>query len=258
MSRKVPLTNRGDAHKIEFLRAAIICDQWVKEPLSRIATAALSFQQLYAELEIAVQLERESAAASSTRKVVQPLPSTTEKINFTGQGKYNHRSDSHTEKMNRKRSCFNFGSENQLIKNCTHPINFSRAAAGRIRNLTATNTPNAVHLVLAHLCSELDDSGDEENVNNAEETDHSLIFEQLLVSNGSKEEDSDQIDEKIPIFTVSVHFSPTTDDFWGACIDSGAQRTVIGRKQADAYLRQMGHNAPKEKNKKKNDNIPLW
>lgn len=48
----------------------------------------------------------------------------------------------------------------------------------------------------------------------------------------------DQELEKVSIFSVQIHFTPTTDEFWGACIDSGAQRTVVGQKHADAYLSQ--------------------
>lgn len=50
MSRQVPITHRGDAHKIESLLHAVLGHQWAREPLNRIATAGLSFQQPYSEL----------------------------------------------------------------------------------------------------------------------------------------------------------------------------------------------------------------
>lgn len=65
MSRQVQESHRGDAHKIEFLCYALVDYAWVKEPLSSVATGGLSLQQLSAELKIAVQLERESAAAAA-------------------------------------------------------------------------------------------------------------------------------------------------------------------------------------------------
>lgn len=37
-------------------------------------------------------------------------------------------------------------------------MNFSRAAARQIRNLESKNIRNAVHVVLAHLCREMDET----------------------------------------------------------------------------------------------------
>lgn len=37
-----------------------------------------------------------------------------------------------------------------------------------------------------------------------------------------------------------MDFKPITDDFWEPCIVSGAQRTVVGEKQANTYLRKVG------------------
>lgn len=34
-------------------------------------------------------------------------------------------------------------------------------------------------------------------------------------------------------------FKATGEDFWGACIDSRAQRTVIGQRKAHEYLRKV-------------------
>lgn len=63
--------------------------QWAKEPLSRIATAAVSIQQLYAELEIAVQLERETIAADVQRKpAAVPISIEMASINFSSQARY--------------------------------------------------------------------------------------------------------------------------------------------------------------------------
>lgn len=49
LSRQVPASHRGDAHRIEFLRRAVIGYNWSREPLSRVATNDLSFQELYGE-----------------------------------------------------------------------------------------------------------------------------------------------------------------------------------------------------------------
>lgn len=62
MKPKVPESHQENTHKIELFRAAVTGYQWAKEPLSRVATAGISFQQLYSELKISVQLERKGAA----------------------------------------------------------------------------------------------------------------------------------------------------------------------------------------------------
>lgn len=84
MSRQVSIIHRGDAHKIDFLRVAVVGNPWAKEALSSVATAEITFQQLYEELEIAFQLERESLPASRTNPV-QSLPANTvPSIKYTG------------------------------------------------------------------------------------------------------------------------------------------------------------------------------
>lgn len=69
MPGKVPKTHRGSAHKTEFLRNAVVDHPSAREASGHIATAILSFQQLYSELKIASQLDCESAAASSISKI---------------------------------------------------------------------------------------------------------------------------------------------------------------------------------------------
>lgn len=54
----------GDAHKIEFLRNAIVGLNWASEPLSRVSTHNLTFQQLFGELEAALQLNKEATIAN--------------------------------------------------------------------------------------------------------------------------------------------------------------------------------------------------
>lgn len=85
ISRQVPESYRSDPHRIEFLRNAVVSHQWAKELLIRKETAGISFQQLYEELEIAVQLERETNAAEVQRKaVVNPTSREMTSANFSG------------------------------------------------------------------------------------------------------------------------------------------------------------------------------
>lgn len=47
LAPQVPRSHQGDAHKVEFLRNAVVGSPCDTEPLSRIATHGLTFQQLY-------------------------------------------------------------------------------------------------------------------------------------------------------------------------------------------------------------------
>lgn len=60
LSRQVPPSYYGDAHRIEFMRKAVLPYQWAQEPHSTEATHNLSFQQLYGELEALLQLNMEA------------------------------------------------------------------------------------------------------------------------------------------------------------------------------------------------------
>ena len=64
LSPQVPISHRGNAHRIEFLRNAVVGYEWATEPLSRIGSQELLFQELYGELEAAFQLSKEAKIAA--------------------------------------------------------------------------------------------------------------------------------------------------------------------------------------------------
>lgn len=159
ISRQVPQFHRGDPHEIKFIRKVVIGHTWALGPLGRIATAGLTFQQLYAELQIAVQLGRESIAAVATITPVQIFSNiSVERVHFMGQRKFARgRKSAKNLKTEHKCICFNCVFEAHLLKQCLHPKNFSKAAANLVRQLREIHEQNAVHIVLAHLCSQLDE-----------------------------------------------------------------------------------------------------
>lgn len=63
-SRHVPQSHRGDSHRVGFLRKAVLSYGWGHEPLSRVATHFLSFQQLYGELETSLQQNKNARLES--------------------------------------------------------------------------------------------------------------------------------------------------------------------------------------------------
>ena len=92
LSRQAPRSHQGDAHKVEFLRNAVVGTPWSSEPLSRVATHDLTFQQLYTELEAALQLDKESKLAilRYRAQLGQGASSSDDNagIMYTGQGRY--------------------------------------------------------------------------------------------------------------------------------------------------------------------------
>ena len=62
LSMQRPISNRGDDHRVAFLRNAVVGSSWSHEPLSRVATHSLTFQR-YGELEAALQPQREAKQA---------------------------------------------------------------------------------------------------------------------------------------------------------------------------------------------------
>ena len=92
LSRQGPTSHRGDAHKVGFLRNAVVGSGWSHEPLSRVATHGISFQQIYGELEAALQLQKEAKQAmlrdSATKNKALGYGDDIPGILFAGQTRY--------------------------------------------------------------------------------------------------------------------------------------------------------------------------
>jgi len=88
-STMVPAADQGEEHRVAFFRGAVIGCTWAAEPLSRIATDNLLFQQLYAELSSSLSLSRERANAVARDRILSGSKSVaddTADIMFQGQG----------------------------------------------------------------------------------------------------------------------------------------------------------------------------
>lgn len=89
LAPQVPRSNQGDAHEVEFLRNAVAGSVWTTEPLSRIATRALSFQQQHGESMAARHLLKEARLAVAHASASEHRPSVTQEgfgTLVTGQG----------------------------------------------------------------------------------------------------------------------------------------------------------------------------
>ena len=270
LSRQAPQAFRGDANKVEYLRNAVVGYHWAKEPLSRVGTMHLTFQQLHAELAASLQLETDTNRAMNKMKARNVnADETYHDINFMGQGRYRYRArrpQNFTRTNNPKQrpdplkiqGCFNCDG-NHLMRDCPKPIDTTRAATRKIEYYSKKhNTPHAVHTVLAELCAQLDTAHlpCNENEYNDHQVFQSIVNEQYQ-ENEPEITDQDDIDDKLDniviedtenddlntIYAVHSSYIITNSDeteFNGACVDSAAQRTVIGRKQALAYCSAYG------------------
>lgn len=171
LAPQVPRSHRGDAHKVEFLRNAVVGNSWATEPLSRIATHGLSFQQLYGELEAALHLDREAKLATirdgATRRSDrdEEVPG----ILYEGQGRYvkHHvglRGNYGRGKVTREKfdplsvmGCFNCDDPSHTIGKCPNPINAVRAAKKKLEYYAKKNVDKRVaYVILFELCHQLD------------------------------------------------------------------------------------------------------
>lgn len=53
---------------------------------------------------------------------------------------------------------------------------------------------------------------------------------------------------KTKLYGVHVNFEPTTSNFLNACLDSGAQCTITGRRHLKVYVQQVGEDKSSSRN----------
>eukprot|EP00171_Calliarthron_tuberculosum_P000524 IDg524t1 len=113
----------------------------------------------------------------------------------------------------------------------------------------------SAHILLASLCLQLDaeQESDQDTRDIADETDIDITEDALFGAIVSYMESPDYLDaankevsinivnssqesHEVPIYNTSEHMA----DFHGACIDTGAQKSVVGRMQAESYYRWLG------------------
>ncbi len=194
LSAQVPQSLRGNVHKIEFLINATVRCTWATEPLSRIATHWLTFQQLYGEIEAALHLEKEAKLAvmrdnvGPSRRLKGESESNIPGILFQGHGRYvnpqkglGNRSRKSPKNRNQGTSsqnfdplkvmgCFNYDDPSHTIKHCTKPNDVTKAAKQKMEyyEKKGSSSRNA-HIVLFELCKHLETLPDEPECGSDEE-----------------------------------------------------------------------------------------
>lgn len=125
LSREVPPSHRGDVHRIELLRNALIGYRWTHGPLSRVATHRLFFQQLFVELEAARLCDKDAKLVTLRDKAIQSHRLDQHGKSFTGYvgqvryGRPGHYDVSHQSKRTSPpdiAGCFNCSSPSHMMK----------------------------------------------------------------------------------------------------------------------------------------------
>lgn len=151
------------------------------------------------------------------------------------------RRDANNSRMERKCTGFNCGSESHLEKRYPNSVNFSKKATSRVYPLRGTQTRSAVHIILAHLCSELDERISVQDVGDDSDNEDAAILVSVLVRDAQnsvterKNACGDNKHEIFETFQVQIKVEPTTGEIWGVCIDSGALCTAIGQIQLEGH-----------------------
>ena len=179
LAPQVPQSHRGEAHKVEFLRGAVVGYDWATEPLSRIATHNLSFQMSYGELESALHLAKEGQLARVRDSVSVKTAKNEDDfsgIMYQSQGRYLNRHQGlrtrpptqgyHAQQPRQSfgkndplkvMGCFNCGEPNHCISDCPKAINAAIAAKRRLEYYAKKRQQtSSAHMVLYELCSQLD------------------------------------------------------------------------------------------------------
>lgn len=230
---------------------AVSSKEWSHSALQRVASSGQNVQQLFGELESALQLSRESSGTASKVARTERLTSDAT-IGLTGQDRFKRRQYRHPPaRFNSRKSpldiagCFNCDDKDHMARDCPKSLNLPRAAERKIEYLMKKSSPNAIHQVHADICMQttetLRDGADEDDEENATETFRELIT--TCLTSGKEDENDGEIRyvslimfaSNIPTATLD-----TVEHFAGACVDSGAQLAVIGKSQAALYIAETG------------------
>jgi len=175
-SRMVPSAYKGEEHRVAFLRGAVTGYNWAAEPLSRIATHNLCFQQLYAELSWSLSLCRESSNSVSRDRLLSGSESVADDsadVMLQGQGQYSMRNHGVGYRAGVVQGattaprfdpltimgCFNCDDPKHTINNCPKPKNTVKAAKLRAEYLIQRKESHVLPMVsrvLWELCTQFD------------------------------------------------------------------------------------------------------
>lgn len=228
LAPQVPRSHHGESYKVEFLRNAVVGNSWATEPLSRIATHSLTFQQLYGELEAALHLHIEARLAVMRDDITHGAATPEDKVPgilFAGQGRYMRRNKDIGKRHAAKGAsgaqrfdplslmgCFNCDDRSHSLGDCPHPVNAIKAAKRKLEYYAKKRAAQPVaSAVLYQLCSQLDaagvtgDGGDDVKADESDEScggakDDVDIFEALVEDSEQANKDGEGTQSDDPDF----------------------------------------------------------
>lgn len=117
--------------------------------------------------------------------------------------------------------------------------------------LNKKNAPNTTHLVLADRCQQLDNNNPADEAEGDGNEDDLQIYSALVFgepaadsTEAGKDEHRDEVDDNpgsVTIFFCNVpDLLSSNGKLNDACVDSGAQRTLIGKKHALLHIEKSG------------------
>lgn len=169
VSKLLPTSHKGEAHRVNYLRGAVVGYSGATEPLSRIPTAQLGFQQLYVELQSALFLSTEAKRALVQDGAVTAKPVATSSgtldVLYEGQRWYANNPKGKMDRAAGKTAsrfnplslmgCFNCDKPDHAAKDCPAPYNGAKQESCRQEYQVKRNAKRAaVVQVLYELCGE--------------------------------------------------------------------------------------------------------
>lgn len=142
MSSQFPMSHKGHEYRVRLMRRAVSSRTWSHLAVQRVASQGSSFQQLYGELESALQLHPEGTATSN-RSADESFKQD-ETFGFVRLGRYKRRRFANSAGGVRAHGgrnpldiagCFNCDSKTHMARDCPSPLNLPRAAKRKLEFL---------------------------------------------------------------------------------------------------------------------------
>jgi len=212
---QAPAAYRNETHKTEYLRHAVIGMTWSKEPLSRLASMNLSYQEFYSQLEASIQQEREEKKFVAVDKAnahisgqeatdIAGLKKAIPGVLFATQA---HDRKNITSATNTgRKTCFKCGSDKHLIRQCPENGDIMESAAQKVQtyNRFSQNQDNSKR-VLYELCQQLEGAVQPRAEDNFETAD--IFFGDVHLEKSRTEGSGHDSDGEIPIIVDGLYNS---------------------------------------------------
>lgn len=215
-----------------------------------MSTKKLSAKQLYNELETFLQLHKEAKLELLRTRVTGSIKLEEDTSNgYFGEAQYTHHPstvrdcnrDMSTQRSSTSKiftGCF----LGHFARNFPRYLTLANATRGHLDSIKSRKEIQSIHSVLAKICYQLEEE------HRDRKDDELTVFKEMLVSvpfsNSACRETDQCLDEPTVhgdinvVHNVLEYHEP--HGFNGACVDSGAEKTVIGMPKTKLYCKLSG------------------